>query len=441
MSNSVREMKLNCCFLLIILISVVLVLPDLIYSQSVGDEIGNQEELLESLKRATDRAPERFDALMQLSNLIDSKKIFYTPDNLNNYVLYMLKYYDREGDLDVFSRSIYKIINYGHLHVIESYFRDTERLGKEVDNLINIWKTPDSIEILESGRTIQLRHNSSKPLTIIVRNNIDSILQKEDYTLEANSRPKNLVSFSNGKIKSGDGCGNGALDIYIKSNSKISASVDFDVHGCNEPPPPEPDSVKITGVKPICGFPGTKVEIEGENFDTLAESNTIKFGNAEAKTISVEAGRLNTKVPQNALIGKLPVTVTTSVNMATWNSTFEVKNLPVAPSKQWPLVSGGAFAVSGVAFLIYAKKASDKYDTYIENLPHDQSLYDDYKSANTIKKWSGGIAIVSGVVSGYLWYKYYKSHKEYKKKLNKPCITTGIIWDDDYVGLAASYNF
>jgi len=446
MSKIMRKEKFIYILQLVFLLLVILISPNIGNSQSSVIDTDNQEVFLDSLKRAYDRAPERIEAMRRLSSLIDSGQIQYNPDILDKYILYMLDYYDREGDLKSFSESIYKIIDYDYIRLINSHFRNTDRLGKVVDELIQKWKTPASINILESGKLIQLERNDNKgkPLNIYVKNDIGKVLSEADFTLVANPKPKDAVSFSNGKIKSGKECCTGTLEIYIKSKTKISASVDYEIYGCQDTTvTPIPDPVIITGVNPPCGFPGTQVEIEGENFNALAESNMIKFGNVEVDSIFIEAGILYTKVPENAIIGKLPVTLTTPVDTAIWSKRFQVKELPTKPSMKWPLIASGVFALSGLDFIRIRIKALNKWDEYLDN-NKDLNLYNEYTKINRPTTLTGELTIVtfaSGLATGYLWYKYYKSHKEYKNKLNEPCITTEIIWDDDYIGLAASYNF
>lgn len=84
------------------------------------------------------------------------------------------------------------------------------------------------------------------------------------------------------------------------------------------------------------------------------------------------------------------------------------------PSKTVPIISTAAFLGSGALFIIGSSSASSKWDDYEADPLHPTSLYDDYKSANNIKKIGGALTVVTGVATVYFWYKYMKDKKACK---------------------------
>jgi hypothetical protein len=81
------------------------------------------------------------------------------------------------------------------------------------------------------------------------------------------------------------------------------------------------------------------------------------------------------------------------------------------PSSKTALLSTGLFLGATGFFLLSSSNTSDKWDEYEADPLRPDGLYDDYKSANNMKKLSGGLTIVTGAITGYLWYKYFKNKK------------------------------
>ena len=88
------------------------------------------------------------------------------------------------------------------------------------------------------------------------------------------------------------------------------------------------------------------------------------------------------------------------------------------PSSKTALLSTGLFLGATGFFLLSSSKAGDKWDDYEADPLHPDGLYDDYKSANNMKKLSGGLTIVTGAITGYLWFKYFKNKKNCRQNLS-----------------------
>ncbi|MFZ5981688.1 MAG: hypothetical protein ACOYVF_13775, partial [Candidatus Zixiibacteriota bacterium] len=105
------------------------------------------------------------------------------------------------------------------------------------------------------------------------------------------------------------------------------------------------------------------------------------------------------------------------------------------PSSTTALISSGVFAASVGLYLYSSSRASDKWDDYIASGTYPQNLYDNYKSANNLKKVSGVVTVAAGAVTGYLWFKYLKG----RKKCNSD--TYGLIVNPTSNGLLLSFSF
>jgi len=81
--------------------------------------------------------------------------------------------------------------------------------------------------------------------------------------------------------------------------------------------------------------------------------------------------------------------------------------LKKCPSSMPALVGTGIFGVSAIALMVTSSNVNSKWDDYEADPTHPTSLYDDYKSANSTRNVVGVVTAVSGVVTAYLWIKYF----------------------------------
>ena len=68
-------------------------------------------------------------------------------------------------------------------------------------------------------------------------------------------------------------------------------------------------ALAITSITPTSGIVGTKVIIVGTGFSAVLADNVVKFGGIAATLDSSTTTRLVTKVPKDAIIGKITVEV------------------------------------------------------------------------------------------------------------------------------------
>ncbi|UCC43926.1 MAG: hypothetical protein JSU65_12565 [Candidatus Zixiibacteriota bacterium] len=93
----------------------------------------------------------------------------------------------------------------------------------------------------------------------------------------------------------------------------------------------------------------------------------------------------------------------------------DIPEIPISvpdgcPGMMVPLLGTGAFVGSAVWFMSSSGSASDKWTEYEESITDDR--YDSYKSAAETKRLAGGAMILTGAVTGYLWYRYLTGKKE-----------------------------
>lgn len=77
----------------------------------------------------------------------------------------------------------------------------------------------------------------------------------------------------------------------------------------DDAPPPSPDAPAITGFTPKSGPVGTVITINGTNFSTTKEDNSVKVGSSAMAAITATDTKITAKVPQGAKTGKVSVTV------------------------------------------------------------------------------------------------------------------------------------
>ncbi|MDH4156385.1 MAG: hypothetical protein OEW00_03805 [candidate division Zixibacteria bacterium] len=104
------------------------------------------------------------------------------------------------------------------------------------------------------------------------------------------------------------------------------------------------------------------------------------------------------------------------------------------PSSKTALLSTGFFLGATGFFLLSSSKTGDKWDDYEADPLHPDGLYDDYKSASNMKKLSGGLTIVTGAITGYLWFKYFKNKKNCRQNL-------GLQFNPTEQGFTLTYSF
>ncbi|MDQ3280948.1 MAG: IPT/TIG domain-containing protein [Acidobacteriota bacterium] len=89
----------------------------------------------------------------------------------------------------------------------------------------------------------------------------------------------------------------------------------------------------LSGFAPSSGYPGTPVVISGNNFDTEASGNVVRFGALTARAVSATATNISTVVPAGATTGR--ISITTAGGTATSATDFVVPVLTIltiAPS-------------------------------------------------------------------------------------------------------------
>jgi len=91
-----------------------------------------------------------------------------------------------------------------------------------------------------------------------------------------------------------------------------------------------PSALAIFGFSPSQGSVGQTVAIQGQNFSTTANANTVKFNGTTATVTAATTNQLTTTVPAGATTGTISVTVGTST--ATSSSNFTVLSVPVVTS-------------------------------------------------------------------------------------------------------------
>lgn len=99
---------------------------------------------------------------------------------------------------------------------------------------------------------------------------------------------------------------------FSLSYSFILLGVLFFFTGCEKgnssTPPPAPSPV-ISGFSPVAAAAGEQVIISGNNFNTAAASNTVKFNGTVATVMAATTTQLTVTVPTGASTGKITVTV------------------------------------------------------------------------------------------------------------------------------------
>ena len=91
-----------------------------------------------------------------------------------------------------------------------------------------------------------------------------------------------------------------------------------------------PSSLAILGFSPTQGAVGQTVTIQGQNFNTTPNSNTVEFNGTAATVTAATANSLTTTVPAGATTG--PISVTVGSSTATSSSNFTVLQIPVITS-------------------------------------------------------------------------------------------------------------
>ena len=95
-------------------------------------------------------------------------------------------------------------------------------------------------------------------------------------------------------------------------------------------PTPTPTVLTISSVSPATGAVGTKVVIMGTGFSTTLTDNVVKFGGIAATLDSATTTRLVTKVPKDAVTGK--ITVEAGGKSATSSADFTITTAVISPS-------------------------------------------------------------------------------------------------------------
>lgn len=81
------------------------------------------------------------------------------------------------------------------------------------------------------------------------------------------------------------------------------------------------------------------------------------------------------------------------------------------PKLAVPIVATGVFAAATIYFFVVKQQTADRWSTYAADPLRPDVLYDDYESAWSRQKAAGTVSAVSGLVSGFLWRKFVRQHK------------------------------
>jgi len=86
---------------------------------------------------------------------------------------------------------------------------------------------------------------------------------------------------------------------------------------------------------------------------------------------------------------------------------------PTPPSSRNAIISSSVCTASGIAYLLFAKKADDQWSDYINDPNLSEDLYNQYDSTAKKRNIAGGLAIGTGVLSAIFWIKYFVDKKNY----------------------------
>ena len=386
-------------------------------------------------------------AIDSLSKLVTSTRLTYTKDNLTGKILPMLKdYFEPKSDK---GRLKYLIRQIGPSHgqTIMSFFSGSSLASDVEDAIASI--TPSSIKI-DPESTATKVGSSTKRFTAKVRNKKGEPLP--DIPLRYDVDPKESLEPNGGEFNSqgmmfiAKKSGAATLKVYSVTY-KISNEAEIKITDTAQAVtlPPEESRPQVTpqptivSLGPIKGPVGSQVVIEGENFDLRVEHDTIMFTGAPTTPDKATTKELTARVPEGAKSGT--ITVKTPSGQATSTSVFIVSEPLKRPGMKWQLVSSGCFLASGTAFLIFNHRANEKWDEYAQNPRHPEGLYDSYSKALDYKRAALVATAVSGICTGYLWYKYTRDHKEYQRDMSKISSQGGFRLEPNFCGLRIAYVF
>ena len=91
--------------------------------------------------------------------------------------------------------------------------------------------------------------------------------------------------------------------------------------------------------------------------------------------------------------------------------------------------------------MLSSSKANDKWDDYESSIDRPDDLYDSYKSANSTKKIVGVATIASGLVTGYLWWKYMKNKKNCYGNIRAEKPSGQLMLNPGPNGIVLTYSF
>lgn len=113
-------------------------------------------------------------------------------------------------------------------------------------------------------------------------------------------------------------------------------------YGCGKketttsPPPPPPSALPIiTDFSPSSGTMGSTITLNGANFSTTINNNSIKLNGLPAKVTTASATQLQLIVPEGATTGKITVTVGTNTATSTQDFTVIDFSGPLAVKGMW----------------------------------------------------------------------------------------------------------
>jgi tetratricopeptide (TPR) repeat protein len=81
------------------------------------------------------------------------------------------------------------------------------------------------------------------------------------------------------------------------------------------------------------------------------------------------------------------------------------------PSRTAPLIATGVLTAATIYFIVAKQQTGDRWDEYDADPLHRDDLYAEYESALSRQKTAGTVSVACGVVAGYVWWKYFKQHK------------------------------
>lgn len=342
----------------------------------------------------------------------------YKSEALRDTVLQTLRdYFLRVEDRKAFTDAIYQITKCGDSQAVRDKFHGT-RLNPQALEAIAEYETPTKITMTLDSHEAKVGTKVSFELRIT--NARGDPLSPRGVQLRCEVRPDNcgICNIAGGYFEAA-APGNAKLKVWpaLSPDTYVEESIDI-------PYPEAAPKPEIAKIVPEESRVLSTIRIFGKHFDPLKGNNTIVFigPKVTADSVVLDPEGLDilwVTVPKGAISG--PVIVRTPDG-----ETAPVDFTVGGPSKKWAWVGTGATAVSGAVFFNFMTKAQDKSDE-CDGLDANAPTYasdhkkcvDEYDDLAKWEKVAGGLTAATGLISGYLWYKYFKN-KGLHQKIPEP---------------------